>query len=55
MIKFGDTITLKLKVAEKKETSKTDRGIVTFDFDVLKQIEESVMEGQWVVMLRKGE
>ncbi|MCK5548514.1 MAG: MaoC family dehydratase N-terminal domain-containing protein [Thermoplasmata archaeon] len=55
VVKFGDTIRLKLKVAEKKETSKADKGIVTFDFNVLNQGDESVMDGQWIVMLRRGD
>lgn len=52
-VKFGDTIHLELKVFEKKETSKDDRGIVTFDTIVYNQNNESIVEGQWVVMLRK--
>jgi acyl dehydratase len=52
-VKFGDTIHLELKVAEKKETSKTDRGIVTFDTTIKNQNDESIVEGQWAVMLRR--
>jgi len=52
-IKFGDTIHLVLKVADKKETSKGDKGIVTFDTFVHNQKDEPIVEGQWVVMLRK--
>lgn len=52
-VKFGDTIQLELKVAEKKETSKTDRGIVTFDTAIQNQNNESVVEGQWIVMLQR--
>jgi acyl dehydratase len=52
-VKFGDTIRLELKVADKKETSKGDKGIVTFDTIVYNQNDESIVEGQWVVMLRK--
>lgn len=51
--KFGDTIYLVLKVADKKETSKEDKGIVTFDTIVYNQNDDSIVEGQWVVMLRK--
>ncbi|UCE74276.1 MAG: MaoC family dehydratase N-terminal domain-containing protein [Methanomassiliicoccales archaeon] len=55
-VKFGDTIHLRLKVTEKKETSKPDRGIVMFQTDVLNQKDEIVIDGQWVVMMaRKGE
>jgi acyl dehydratase len=53
VVKFGDTIHTVLKVAEKKETSKPDRGVITFDVSTLNQKDESVVEGQWVVMLQK--
>ena len=52
-VKFGDTIHLELKVAEKKETSKADRGIVTFDTTIKNQNNESIVEGQWAVMLQR--
>ena len=52
-VKFGDTIHLELKVAEKKETSKTDRGVVIFDAAVLNQHGKSVIEGQWTLMMRR--
>ena len=51
--KFGDTIYLVLIVVDKKETSKGDKGIVTFDAKVYNQNDETIVEGQWVVMLRK--
>ncbi len=53
-VKFGDTIHLELKVAEKKETSKTDRGVVIFDTMVLNQHGKSVIEGQWTLMMRRA-
>ena len=52
-VKFGDTIHLELKVVEKKETSKDDRGIVTFDTIVYNQNKVSIVEGKWILMLRK--
>ena len=51
--KFGDTIHLVLKVIDKKETSKGDKGIVTFDTIVYNQNDNPIVEGQWLVMLRK--
>jgi len=51
--KFGDTIHLVLKVVDKKETSKGDKGIVTFDTIVYNQNDNPIVEGQWLVMLRK--
>ena len=53
-VKFGDTIHLELKVAEKKESSKTDRGIVTFDATVLNQLGKAVIESQWVLMMKRS-
>ncbi len=53
-VRFGDTIHLELKVAEKKETSKPDRGVVTFDTTVLNQDGRAVIEGQWVLMMKRG-
>ncbi len=51
--KFGDTIHLVLKVLDKKETSKDDRGIVTFNTIVYNQNDQPIVDGQWVVMLRR--
>ncbi len=53
-MKFGDTIHLELKVVEKKESSKPDRGVVTFDATVLNQHGKPVIEGQWVCLMKRG-
>lgn len=50
-VKFGDTIHLVITVSEKKETSKPGRGIVTFQTNVMNQRDETVIDGQWVVMM----
>ena len=52
-VKFGDTVRLELKVAEKKETSKSDRGIVFFEAQVLNQDGLAVQEGRWTLMMRR--
>ena len=52
-VKFGDTIHLQLTVLEMKETSKPERGIVTFRTNVLNQRNETVIDGQWVVMMAR--
>ncbi len=52
-VKLGDTIHLELTVAAKKETSKSDRGVVTFDTQVINQEQTAVIEGQWVLMMRR--
>jgi acyl dehydratase len=54
-VKFGDTVHLEFKVAEKKETSKPDRGIVTIDTTVLNQYGKPVIEGQWVLMMKRSQ
>jgi acyl dehydratase len=53
VVKLGDTIHLELSVAAKKETSKSDRGVVTFDTQVINQEGTAVIEGQWVLMMRR--
>lgn len=50
----GDTVHLELRVAEKKESSKPDRGVVTFEAAVKNQQGETVIEGQWVLLMRRG-
>ena len=53
-VKFGDTVHLELKVAEKKETSKPDRGVVVFETQVCNQEGKAVIEGKWTLMMRRG-
>ena len=40
----GDTIRVEVEVADKRETKKSDRGIVTYKHRVLNQRDETVME-----------
>ncbi len=53
-VKFGDTIHLELKVIEKKETSKPDRGIVIFETRVVNQEGKAVIEGKWTLMMKRN-
>jgi acyl dehydratase len=53
-VKFGDTVHLEIKVAEKKESSKPDRGVVTFDATVLNQNSKPVIDGQWVCLMKRS-
>jgi acyl dehydratase len=54
-VRFGDTIRSIFKIANKKETKKPDRGIVTAALTVLNQRDETVMEAEIVIMLyRRG-
>jgi len=50
---FGDTIHLVLTPQEKKETSKPDKGIVTFKTEVKNQRDEVVVDGHWVLMQKR--
>ena len=54
VVRFGDTVHLELQVADKKETSKEDRGVVTFEARVVNHKGEAVIEGQWTLMMRRG-
>jgi acyl dehydratase len=50
---MGDTIRVVMKVIDKKESSKGDRGIVAFEMPVFNQREERVNEGSWRLMIAK--
>ena len=49
----GDTIHVRETIAAVRSSSKPDRGIVTFDVEVLNQRGEVCQDGQWVVMFRR--
>lgn len=53
-VRFGDTVHLELTVAEKKETSKPDRGIVVFDTQVLNHEGQTAQAGRWTLMMRRS-
>ncbi|PYM67840.1 MAG: acyl dehydratase [Candidatus Rokuibacteriota bacterium] len=52
-IKIGDTIKVRLKITDKRETSKPDRGIVTIQRTVLNQRGETVQEGDTEIMVER--
>jgi len=53
---INDTIYVKIKVKDKQERKKPDRGLISFWLSVINQREEVVMEGQWdVLMCRKAQ
>jgi acyl dehydratase len=54
-VKPGETVHLELRVAEKKETSKPDRGVVVFAADVCNQDGRAVITGRWTMMMRRSE
>lgn len=53
-VKFGDTVHLQLTVVEKKETSKADRGVVKFDAAVINQKGDTVIDGQWTLLMKRS-
>ncbi|HEV8673698.1 MAG TPA: MaoC/PaaZ C-terminal domain-containing protein [Methylomirabilota bacterium] len=52
-IKIGDTIKVRIKVTDKRETSKPDRGIVVLQRSVVNQRGEVVQEGETEVMVER--
>jgi acyl dehydratase len=54
VVMFGDTIRAQLKVMEKKEAKKVDRGMVAFQVEVLNHMNHQLMEGEWVFMVIRG-
>jgi acyl dehydratase len=53
-VMIGDTIHVHQSVAETKASaSKPDRGIVTFDVQILNQRGDICQDGQWVVMFKR--
>jgi len=52
-IRIGDTLSVRLQVAKKNETSKADRGVVFFAFNLVNQDDVTVLEGAETVMVRR--
>ena len=53
MVRFGDTVHLEMKVADLKQTSKPDRGVVTYDVQVVNQDGQTIIEGPWTLLMRR--
>lgn len=52
-VKFGDTVRLQMEVIEKRETSKSDRGIVKLAARVLNQRDELVVDMVWTQLMKR--
>lgn len=52
-IKIGDTITLKVRVADKKETKNPERGVCTLKRELYNQRGEMVQEGETKLMYKR--
>jgi len=55
VVKFGDTIRMELKTLEKKESSKPGKGVITYQANVLNQKDETVVEMEWVLLMKRKE
>jgi len=53
-VRFGDTVNAVIKVIEKKESKKPDRGIVNINVKVYNQEDVLVQDGNVLVMLKRG-
>lgn len=49
----GDTIHVKMTIADKRETSKPDRGILVRGYEVINQRDEVVQTGAMTLMIRR--
>jgi len=54
-LKLGDTITVRQRVADRRETSKRDRGILHMAISVTNQHGEIVQEGEHTLMIKRRE
>lgn len=52
-VKFGDTVHLEMRTIEKRETSKSDRGIVKFAAQMINQRGDLVVDMVWTLMMRR--
>lgn len=50
---FGDTIHVKLKISEKRETKKPDRGIIYREVLLINQKNEVVQKGMMPIMIKR--
>ncbi len=50
----GDTLTVEVEIVEKRETKKSDRGVVTYRHRVLNQRDELVLEARVQRMIRRA-
>jgi acyl dehydratase len=51
---IGDTIRVRVTVAEKRETSKPGRGILSFRREAINQRGETVVEGVWKLLVLRA-
>lgn len=54
-IKIGDTVKLEVEVVNKRETEKSDRGIITLERRLINQKGEVVQRGQTPLLIKRKE
>ncbi len=54
-VKFGDTIKIKRRLAEKREHKRPNMGFLIWELDVLNQEDEVVQKGKWVILVQRRE
>jgi acyl dehydratase len=52
-IRLGDTVHLRMTIAEKRETSKPDRGVIHRDMRLVNQHGETVQKGVFKLMVKR--
>lgn len=52
-IRFGDTVRVRLRIAEMRPTSKPDRGVIKHAVELVNQRGEVVQDGEHVLMVRR--
>ncbi len=50
---IGDTVHVRVTVKDKRETSKSDRGVVVFDRVVVKDDGSTVLDSEWTLLIRR--
>ncbi len=53
-VKIGDTITIKVKILEKRETAKKETGLIIREISILNQRGEEVGEGKATMVGKRG-
>ncbi len=53
VVKFGDTVHARLRITEKRLTSKGDRGLVRLEQSVVNQNGTVVQEGEWLILVAR--
>jgi acyl dehydratase len=54
-VKLGDTITVRLKIAQKKETKRTDAGVIEREINIFNQRDELVVSGRSRFLIKRKE